>query len=438
MSNSKGKSIQSQIVELLYSKGSMMVKQMCLTIPYHYKSVYTKALELKQLGLADKDDNGVWSLREGVTPQTLVTGELEETTGIGAAPGGKAPSPKALPITRSQGVPLDQRGMFIQHMQQMGVSPKEAIPTIADIFFSGDIDSLRWLNQVLSKDAAGFVTPHQRRLMMSWWANTRRLEFDEEEYGFIEPGEGKGKKVAGKPGEVPKKPLDTGQGWRVGKDKVGDWVPLPGGPMNYQEASDAAERRALIASYGAAAPEGEGAEGAGEGELALARKGARRSETPMDYMMKKVIDSFVDGSKGGGEGESETVKRLQVRIDDMERDRVDERFKRLEGIVAQVSSRDPWDEYDKIEQMKQRLGVGSPGVTDQSPAVQLIKDSTDKLDRNVSRLMGIIERTALRSEEFKPEETRNPDERETKAGELLSVAQGKERARGLRKTTFGV
>ncbi|GAI88255.1 unnamed protein product, partial [marine sediment metagenome] len=44
----------------------------------------------------------------------------------------------------------------------------------------------------------------------------------------------------------------------------------------------------------------------------------------------------------------------------------------------------------------------------------------------------------LRSEEFKPEETRNPDERETKAGELLSVAQGKERARGLRRTTFGV
>ena len=434
MSNGKNQSIVSQIVELLYAGGPMKVNKMCETIKYPYKSVYTKALELKKMGLADKDSDGVWSLREGVTPQTLETGELEEV------PPGEA-APRAAPITRSQGVPLDQRGMFVQHMQQIGVIPKEAIPTIADIFFSGDIDSLPWLNQVLSKDAAGFVTHHQRRLMMSWWANTRRLEFDEEAYDFIETGEGKGKKGAArgeKPGEAPKKPLDTGQGWKVGKDRAGDWMALPGGPMTYQEAVDAAERRALIASYGATAAEEEGAEGAEEGEPAPARKGARRGESVMDYMMKKVIDSFVDGSKGRGEGESETVKRLTERIEEMERDRVDERFEHLEGLVAQAVSRDPWDDYDRIQKMKERLGYGAQVVTDQSPAVQLIKDSTEKLDRNVSRLMGIVERAALRSEEFKPEETRTEAEREHKAGELLNVAHGRDRSRDLRRRTFGL
>ncbi|GAH72996.1 unnamed protein product, partial [marine sediment metagenome] len=171
MTKTKTPSIVTQIVDKLYSEGSMKVAQMCETIKYSYKSVYTKALELQKLGLADKDDDGVWSLREGVTPQTLITGEIggaEETE-----PGQKLP-----PIARSPGIPLDQRGMFIKHCTDIGIAPREAIPTIADIFFSGDINSLHWLNQVLAQDSAGYVSHQQRRLMLSWWANTRLLEFD--------------------------------------------------------------------------------------------------------------------------------------------------------------------------------------------------------------------------------------------------------------------
>lgn len=68
-------------------------------------------------------------------------------------------------------------------MEGIGVSPKEAIPTIADIFFPRDIDNVRWLDYVLSKEVAGFVMPHQRRLMISWWAYTRGLIYDELDLG---------------------------------------------------------------------------------------------------------------------------------------------------------------------------------------------------------------------------------------------------------------
>ncbi|MBA7672817.1 hypothetical protein ES703_81004 [subsurface metagenome] len=129
---------------------------------------------------------------------------------------------------------------------------------------------------------------------------------------------------------------------------------------------------------------------------------------------------------------------LTERIDNMERERQEERFEHLEGMIANIAARDPWEDYDRIEAMKTRLGVGGPVVTDQSPAVQLIKDSTERVDKNINRLVGIIERTALRSDEFKPEETRTPGQRESKAGQLLGEVQTRERSRGLRRDTFGI
>lgn len=44
----------------------------------------------------------------------------------------------------------------------------------------------------------------------------------------------------------PGRPPDLGLGWRVGKDKRGDWIPLPGGPMTYKEALEHVNIRAFI------------------------------------------------------------------------------------------------------------------------------------------------------------------------------------------------
>jgi len=441
MSTTKTPSIVTQIVDKLYSEGAMKVAQMCETIKYPYKSVYTKALELQKLGLADKDDDGVWSLRDGVTPQTLITGEIGPPAP--PAPGAEEvePGKPTPPIARSPGIPLDQRSMFIKHCTDIGIAPREAIPTITDIFFSGDINSLQWLNQVLSKDAAGYVTHQQRRLMLSWWANTRRLDFDEEEYGFPPQGKGekdtKGKKLGA--AEVkPERRLDPGMGWKVDRDKDGAWITVPGGPMSYQEAIDASERRALIDSYnkGGGGQEAEGEEGLEEG--APARKGGKKQESLVEYMMKKMVDKMLEGPGAQGDGQSETVTKLTERIENMERERQEERFDRIEGMVAQIAARDPWEEYDRIQAMKDRLGGGAPVVTDQSPAVQLIKDTTDKMDKNVSRMVGLFERTMLHSEVFNPENTRTPKDRESKAGELLGEVQSRDRSRALRKDAFNV
>lgn len=441
MSKTKTPSIIAQIVDKLYSEGSMKVSQMCETIKYPYKSVYTKALELKKLGLADKDDDGVWSLQEGVTPQTLVTGEIEESGAEETVVEGEATTKKVPPIARSTGIPLDQRSMFIKHCTDIGIAPKEAIPTIADIFFSGDINSLEWLNQVLSADAAGYVTHQQRRLMLSWWANTRLLEFNEEEFGFPVSGErGAAKETKGKKGvEVkPEKRLDLGVGWKIARDKDGAWITQPGGPMSYQEAVDAAERRALIDSYGRGGGEGEGEEIPEGEEGAPGRRKAAPKETMLEKMFFKLFDNMLDGSKGKAAGDSEVVQKLTERIETMEREKQEERFERMEGMIANVLARDPWEDYDRIEKMKERLGVGAPVVTDQSPAVQLIKDTTDKMDKNVGRLVGLMERTVLKSEAFSPEETRSPRERDQKAGELLGEVQSRERSRALRRDVFNV
>ncbi|MBA7672816.1 hypothetical protein ES703_81003 [subsurface metagenome] len=252
MSKTKTPSIVAQIVEKLYSEGAMKVSQMCETIKYPYKSVYTKALELQQMNLASKDDDGVWTLREGVTPRTLETGEIEQVRPAAEVAGEEVSSEKVPPIARSTGAPLDAKGIFIEQLKNVGVTPKEVIPTIAGVFFSGDIDSLPWLNQVLTRDAASFIAPNQRRLVISFWAHTRGLPYDEEEFDFGVVGEIKGQKVVTKAGKVEEKPerrLDPGIGWKIEKDKDSEWVATPGGPMSYPEAVEAARDRQVIAAY---------------------------------------------------------------------------------------------------------------------------------------------------------------------------------------------
>jgi len=208
--------------------------------------------------------------------------------------------------------------------------------------------------------------------------------------------------------------------------------------MSYQEAVDSSERRALIDSYGRGGDESGGEETAEGEEGTPGRKGGKKTETLMEYMFKKMVDNMLEGGKGKAAGDSETVMKLSERIENMEREKNEERMERMEGMVAQALARDPWEEYDRIEEMKKRLGGGSSPVTDSSPAVQLIKDTTDKADKNIARLVGLMERTVLRSDAFAPEETRTSQDREQKAGQLLGEVQSRDRSRGLRKETFGI
>ena len=439
--------IINQVIQLLCDHGPLMVSDMVKPIGFPAKSIHNKCLDLKGMGLVEQREK-VWYLTPGVTPETLETGEIlplvdtEEEGQLevgegqvgeeGPAPAGAAPT-RVMP---PKGIALDQKGQFIQRLQSLGVTPREAIPTIADIFFSGDINNLSWLDHVLTKEAPGFVNPQQRKLMHAFWAHTRGLPYDEDDPLLEEEPPRSGGKAAKKAADpilnVP------GLGFKVDKDQTGDWKPIPGGPLTYEQALAAAERRAVIDSYqqqGQPAPEEEPEE---RPDRAGTRRGARGRESVQDMILRKLVDGFFDKDKGG-EGQSSEVAVLRDEIARMRDQQQEDRFANMEANIASIAQRDPWDDYDRAKRQAERFGWGPPsGVTDQSPAVQLIKDSGDKIDKGISRLVGILERLALRTGEFTPEETRTPEERENQAGALLDQAQGRERSRNLRMKAFGV
>ena len=70
--------------------------------------------------------------------------------------GGQAQAKNESPVAD-----IDQRSIFIQTLQAVECSPREAAETIADLFFSGNINDPKWLKRVLTQDAAGCIPPRR-------------------------------------------------------------------------------------------------------------------------------------------------------------------------------------------------------------------------------------------------------------------------------------
>lgn len=441
MSAKKGPTISEQVIQILMEHGPKKVADM---MPYinigTAKSVHSKCLEMAKMNLMSHDADMVWTLKPGVTPMTLVTGKLQDGTkkeeGDMTTETGKD-NPLTPPPPPQ---PLNMEGQFSELLLGSGVD-KVYVPTITKLFFSGDINSLKWLKEVLTRHAAGYVKPHQLSLISSTWSKSRGLPYNPDEFDI----EGEGQTKGGKTGGAAKLMEDAGIGWKVVKDKDGDWVPMPGGTLSQEEATAAAERRATIAAMGlggAAATAEEPTEGA-EGKPAP--KAGKAPRAFQDIFMEKMVDHFFDEKKGRGDEDSPQLKALSQQleratatINQMREDREQERFDRIEANIAAIASRDPWEDPRSIEIARQRLGIPNTTVTDNSPAVQLMKDSADKIDKNVGRLVGIIERTALQSDLLRPEQTRTPAEKESKADALLAEANKRARSTELRQRAFGM
>ncbi len=453
MSATKKPSIRTQVVQILSAHGPMDCAGMMNYITgVEKKSVHNECLELEKLNLVSRDANDVWSVREGVTPETLKTGELKTAAPI---PGSVPPPPATPPappippppeLPKSAGMTLDQRVMFMSHLVGIGVQPKEAIPSITDIFFTGDINNLQWLKQVLEKEAPGFVRPDQRKTIISWWAHTRGLPFKEEDFPFLEEEPTKGKKVTEK--EPPKSTVakvmeKAGVGYQVVRDKDGVWIARLGGELTYEAALDRCETQNTIMAMGrgqVVEPE-EAAEEGTEGKPAV--KGAKKAESLQDYFMKKVIDEFIEGRHGRGDEDNPQIKEMSKQlekatstIEQMREEREQERFDRIEANIAALAAQNPWEDTASIERMRQRLGIQPSGITDSSPAVQIIKDTTQKMDKQADRLAGLVERFIIKTDEFRPEEKRSPEEKEAKAAVLLDEATKRKQSSDIRKRAF--
>lgn len=362
----------------------------------------------------DEDTREYWLIAAG-PPVKPSGGEAMENESA-------APAPK-----EERRVNLDQGQLFTEQLRSVGVK-HEVAPTITEIFFSGNIDDIEWLKEVLHVQAAGWVSHHQETILLSWWAKSRNLELSEEILGRQPKGITMGNKAA------PEKetPLtDLGVGWDIAKVD-GEWVPIQGGPMSHKEASDRAERRQAMAMVGKqqrnSSPQGN--------ESAAP---AERAPSIQDILIEKMIDHFF---AGGNKEESvlvAQVQQLQATISEMREQARDAELTQIKNVLGQLMNRDPFQVLQEANQLKAQLGyTDGPVITDQSPAVQLIKDATEKFDKGTSRILGVMERMILKSDEFAPEQTRTFAEQEEKASHILDELQDGEKVRTLRGATFGI
>lgn len=434
MSTTKEPNVRTQIIQVLYEHGPKNTEGMAEFIKgVQEKTIQTKALELLNEDSLTRDADMVYSLAEGVTPQSF------GTSAKGSRPAGSGDQ---------TGAPLDSKDQFEQLLKSVAVKPPEVIPTLSKLFFSGDIDDLKWLAEVLKRHGAGWVLPNQIRLVISTWSKTRGLPYDESEFAVESSEAGKGAKGEGK--EPPKSTTarvmeEAGIAYQVVKDKDGDWIPKPGGVLPYEAALDRCERlNAIKAVERAQAPE-EPDDSGEEGEGKVTSKGGKRMASFQDKLMDKLLDAFIDGKSGKGGDENPEIKALRDEVkrsnETIQRmqDQADRDWKeRIEANIAAMAANDPWSDPVQVARIRQAIGYQPSAVTDSSPAVQLIKDGTDKMDKNVSRLTGLIERMVLQGDVFRPEETRTAEEKESKAGALLTEASARQRSQTLRKRVFDV
>lgn len=69
---------------------------------------------------------------------------------------------------------------FVKLLKSVGV--KTAADTIADIFFNGNVNSVRWLYRVLIVEAEGFVEEYQAKLIIPSWAFYWGISYNYDEF----------------------------------------------------------------------------------------------------------------------------------------------------------------------------------------------------------------------------------------------------------------
>ncbi len=397
----------------------------------YWKTEVKPAVEVK----AEASQPVVETVAEKVSvPATaVVLPEKVEVVGD-SQKGGKVEKDDQKDTQNTQKGVLDQRDLFTEHLKAIGVR-RDVAPTITDMFFSGDIADLSWLKQVLHVQASGYVNPHQENITLAWWANSRQLACPGDLLVKLGGVKEEVKVVAKIEDDEGSSIMDPGIGWDI-KKVDGDWIAVAGGPMKtHKEAADRAEKRQMMEIYGrqqhsvAASPP------------ILEVKGEAPVRPPdlMDKMMDKMLENFFGGDHNKDKDNVllTQIQALSSKIQELQDVAREKEMQDLRAMVGQLLQRDPFAEWEKVQGMRVKLGVteGAPIITDQSPAVQLIKDVGDKFDKSTSRFLGVMERVILKTDQFNPEETRSPEEREAVASQLLDEVG---EVRVLRQNVFGV
>ncbi|MDP3061784.1 MAG: ArsR family transcriptional regulator, partial [Chloroflexota bacterium] len=287
-------------------------------------------------------------------------------------PGGiTPPSPRAT-------LSADQ-AKFRSMLDDCGV--KQAQDTITETFFAGDPEDLDHLVAVL-EDARAYVPPLQKRMIVRYWASFRQREMPAGLEARLAGG------VTEKEGEDGGGRFMDDIGWKIEKDRDGEWVARPGGELKtYKEALRWAGT--MNAARSSAGDDG----GDEEEEGAPAGKRRRRGGGRDPFMALLIERAFPDPNKA--DPRDDEIKKLRERVEEMDKAQQEDRMDRLESMIAGLANRDPLAEF---AQLQERYAVLAPSRGDgtTSPTVTLIQDQTNKLDKNVNRVVGLIERLAIR------------------------------------------
>lgn len=173
--------VNMQIIEALQSRGPMRVKDLTKIIPFSYQTINTTLYRLGKMGLVKKGSDGTCSLQSEHPPaSTRVGGTEPPAPGAYHAEASREPESgissqaEVLGLPLPFSIPSDQRGKFMQRMVDLGVRPVGVIPTLTDIFLSGDIYDLQRLADMM-REFREYFAPRQRRLMLTWWATSRGI-----------------------------------------------------------------------------------------------------------------------------------------------------------------------------------------------------------------------------------------------------------------------
>ncbi len=417
-------SVSDDIVQVLKERGPMALQQIYETTGHKKKTLQSKLYELRQAGKVARSADGIYQAVD-TPPETA-----EEDPDILPPPPQDRPGPQSKEARDNPGpqaqAPLRQPlsgdpDKFRALLQDCDV--RKALDTITETFFAVDPENLEHLTSVLD-DARAYVSPLQRRLIVRYWARYIKRDIPpllDERLSHQDGEKGDGARDGSR--------FVEDLGWKVEKDRDGDWVPRPGGELSYEKSL----RYAATLNATRSSPSDEGPDD--ENEEAPSGKRRRRGGARDPLLTLLIEKAFPDK-----DDRDEEVKALREELGREREARQEERFSRLEGMIGSALNKNPFQEYLEIKQQVEAIEGPRqvPMVTDQSPTVQLIKDQSDKLDKNMNRLVGLAERAILRGkDEVIPEEHSTPEERDKRAERLLGRMEQAGRSRELRRELFG-
>ncbi len=414
---------KADIFNAFKEKGPMteaQVREACPNIKR--TSIKARLWDLRCQGYLAMGEDGVYQITSDHDPEGPEAEELSRRNLSSLGTNGK--NGRSEPWDDDAALTGDQ-DKFRELLKDCSVT--KGIDPIVEMFFSGDPEDLENLVQVL-EDARAYVQPLQKRMIVRYWARfTQHWPLPNTLEERLNQDGGRGSAADYK---------STGSefmedlGWKVEKDRDGEWIPRPSGDLTYSQALK------WCATMNASRPMVTEREEDPEEETPTRGRKRGRQE---DSMMGKLLDrAFPDRDE-----RDERIQALERRLEESDRARQDDRMDRIEAMIAAQANRNHVRELLEFQTQLQAAGLlgGGPQqhVTDTSPTVQLVKDQSDKLDKNMNRALGILERVALRDHNtLAPEETStSPQEQEARAAELLGKMRQGTRSKALRTQLWG-